>query len=38
MWGRMSVLLDNLISLLKQQQHDDMGDPALGMIWERSVV
>lgn len=36
MWGRTAGLLDTFISLLKQ--YDYMGDPALGKMWDRSVV
>jgi hypothetical protein len=36
MWGRTVGLLDTLITLLKT--HDYMGDPALGKMWDRSLV
>ncbi|HEX6243334.1 MAG TPA: hypothetical protein VFZ61_20615 [Polyangiales bacterium] len=36
MWGRTAGLLDTLITLLKT--HDYMGDPALGKMWDRSLV
>jgi hypothetical protein len=36
MWGRSAGLLDILITLLKT--HDYMGDPALGKMWDRSLV
>ena len=36
MWGRTVGLLDILITLLKT--HDYMGDPALGKMWDRSLV
>jgi hypothetical protein len=36
MWGRTAELVDNLISLLKK--YDYLGDPALGKMWDRSLV
>jgi hypothetical protein len=36
MWGRVAGLLDAFISLLKQ--YDYMGDPALGKMWDRSLI
>lgn len=36
MWSRTTSLLDTLITLLKT--HDYMGDPALGKMWDRSLV
>ena len=36
MWGRTATLVDALITLLKT--HDYMGDPALGKMWDRSLV
>ncbi|HEY6880500.1 MAG TPA: hypothetical protein VI299_20895, partial [Polyangiales bacterium] len=36
MWGRTAGLLDTFISLLKQ--YDYMGDPALGKMWDRSLI
>jgi hypothetical protein len=36
MWGRTASLLDTFISLLKQ--YDYMGDPALGKMWDRSLI
>jgi hypothetical protein len=36
MWSRTSALIDSLITLLKT--HDYMGDPALGKMWDRSLV
>jgi hypothetical protein len=36
MWGRTAELVDNLITLLKT--HDYLGDPALGKMWDRSLV
>lgn len=36
MWGRTAQLLDQLIALLKT--YDYMGDPALGKMWDRSLV
>jgi hypothetical protein len=36
MWGRTANLLDQLIDLLKT--HDYMGDPALGKMWDRSLI
>ncbi len=36
MWGRMMKTVDSLITLLKEE--DYMGDPALGKMWDRSLV
>lgn len=36
MWSRTSALIDTLITLLKA--HDYLGDPALGKMWDRSMV
>lgn len=36
MWSRTASLVDALITLLKT--HDYMGDPALGKMWDRSLV
>lgn len=36
MWGNLAALLDGFISLLKQ--YDYMGDPALGTMWDRSLI
>jgi hypothetical protein len=36
MWGRTAALLDTFIGLLKQ--YDYMGDPALGKMWDRSLI
>jgi hypothetical protein len=36
MWSRTTRLLDTLITLLKT--HDYMGDPALGKMWDRSLI
>jgi hypothetical protein len=36
MWGNLATLLDTFIGLLKD--HDYMGDPALGKMWDRSVI
>ncbi|MET0344454.1 MAG: hypothetical protein ABW252_25800 [Polyangiales bacterium] len=36
MWGNLTSLLDNFITLLKE--YDYMGDPGLGKMWERSVI
>jgi hypothetical protein len=36
MWGNLASLLDTFIGLLKE--HDYMGDPALGKMWDRSVI
>lgn len=36
MWGRTAELLDTFITLLKT--HDYLGDPALGKMWDRSLV
>jgi uncharacterized protein (DUF1501 family) len=36
MWGRVALLLDKLITLLKT--HDYLGDPSLGKMWDRSLV
>jgi hypothetical protein len=36
MWGRTAELVDNLIGLLKK--YDYLGDPALGKMWDRSLV
>jgi hypothetical protein len=36
MWCRTAALVDKLISMLKQ--YDYMGDPALGKMWDRSLV
>jgi hypothetical protein len=36
MWGRTASLLDQLITLLKT--HDYLGDPALGKMWDRSLI
>jgi hypothetical protein len=36
MWGRTAALLDTFISLLKQ--YDYMSDPALGKMWDRSLI
>jgi hypothetical protein len=36
MWSRTAALLDTFISLLKQ--YDYMGDPALGKMWDRSLI
>jgi hypothetical protein len=36
MWGRTASLLDQLIMLLKS--HDYLGDPALGKMWDRSLI
>jgi hypothetical protein len=36
MWGRTTGLLDSFIELLKQ--YDYLGDPALGKMWDRSVI
>jgi hypothetical protein len=36
MWARTATLVDALIGLLKT--HDYLGDPALGKMWDRSLV
>jgi len=36
MWSRTAGLLDSFISLLKE--YDYMGDPALGKMWDRSLI
>jgi hypothetical protein len=36
MWGRTAELVDGLIGLLKR--YDYLGDPALGKMWDRSLV
>ena len=36
MWGRTASAVDQLISLLKE--HDYLGDPALGKMWDRSLI
>jgi hypothetical protein len=36
MWSRTATLVDSLITLLKT--HDYLGDPALGKMWDRSLV
>lgn len=36
MWGRTANLLDQLIDLLKT--YDYLGDPALGKMWDRSLI
>jgi hypothetical protein len=36
MWGRTASLLDTFIALLKE--YDYMGDPALGKMWDRSLI
>lgn len=36
MWGRTMETVDKLISLLKSTPH--LGDPALGMMWDRSLI
>lgn len=36
MWGRVCLVLDGLIRLLKSS--DYLGDPALGKMWDRSLV
>ncbi len=36
MWGRMSLVIDGLITLLKS--FDYMGDPSLGKMWDRSLI
>ena len=36
MWGNLASLLDTFIGLLKD--HDYMGDPALGKMWDRSLI
>lgn len=36
MWGRTALVLDGLISMLKY--FDYMGDPALGKMWDRSLI
>ena len=36
MWGRTARVIDGLISLLKF--YDYMGDPALGKMWDRSLI
>lgn len=36
MWGRTMKVVDGLITLLKSQDH--LGDPALGKMWDRSLI
>jgi hypothetical protein len=36
MWGRTSRLIDGLVTLLKS--FDYLGDPALGKMWDRSLI
>jgi hypothetical protein len=36
MWGNLAALLDSFISLLKE--HDYLGDPSLGKMWDRSLI
>jgi hypothetical protein len=36
MWCRTTAILDTLITLLKT--HDYLGDPALGKMWDRSLI
>ncbi|MEM9453600.1 MAG: hypothetical protein AAGF11_05445 [Myxococcota bacterium] len=36
MWGRVLALVDGLITLLRS--HDYLGDPALGKMWDRSLI
>lgn len=36
MWGRLTLVLDGLISLLKTT--DYLGDPSLGKMWDRSLI
>lgn len=36
MWGRVMQVVDGLITLLKSQ--DYLGDPALGKMWDRSLI
>lgn len=36
MWGNLAAWLDTFITLLKE--HDYLGDPALGKMWDRSLI
>lgn len=36
MWGRVLEVVDGLVRLLKR--HDYLGDPALGKMWDRSLI
>ncbi len=36
MWGRVLEVVDGLVNLLKR--HDYLGDPALGKMWDRSLI